>query len=173
MQNRKSIYTLNKCDPDAIVYLDADKHIIRLTREDFDTEADFLKWKAWSDENYHDEEKGNHVEANHVLSMADIPHQVGSINGPEIIIEQHIDRHSKERYSAETVIRIKGHLTEKQFRRVWMYCVEGMTEKQIAEAEQTSQSTISECIVQALKIIRRFFSGSTAFTRYSRQKNGD
>lgn len=156
MMDPKSIYALNKKDPDAIVYTDAGKHIIRLTREDFDTEADFLKWKAWSDEDYHDEEKGDHVQANHSLSMADIPDAVGAIEGPEIIIEQRIEKQARERYSAETVIRIKGQLTEKQFRRVWMYCVEGMTEKEIAAEEKTSQSKISECIAPALKKIRRF-----------------
>ena len=52
MHDKKSIYSLNKQDPEAIVYTDADKHTIRLTREEFDTEADFLKWKAWSDEDY-------------------------------------------------------------------------------------------------------------------------
>ena len=57
MHDKKSIYSLNKRDPDAIVYTDADKHTIRLTREDFDTEADFLKWKAWSDADYHAEER--------------------------------------------------------------------------------------------------------------------
>ena len=50
MFDKKSSYALNKKDPDAIVYTDADRRIIRLTREDFDTEADFLKWKAWSEE---------------------------------------------------------------------------------------------------------------------------
>ena len=50
-------------------YTDADRRIIRLTRADFDTEADFLKWKAWSDENYHTEEKGDHVEENHTAPM--------------------------------------------------------------------------------------------------------
>ena len=56
MFDKKSSYALNKKDPDAIVYTDADGHRIRLTREDFDTEADFLKWKTWSDEDYHGEE---------------------------------------------------------------------------------------------------------------------
>ena len=35
MFNRKSIYALNKKDPDAIVYMDANEVIVRLTREDF------------------------------------------------------------------------------------------------------------------------------------------
>ena len=32
MFNRKSIYALNKKDPDAIVYMDANEVIVRLTR---------------------------------------------------------------------------------------------------------------------------------------------
>ena len=155
MYDNKSNYALNKMDPDAIVYTDAGKNIIRLTRADFDTEADFLKWKAWSDENYHDEEKADHVEKNHTTHMADFPDMARTVDGPEIIIEQRIEKLEQERYSAETVIRVRGHLTEKQFRRVWMYCVEGMTEKEIAEEERTSQSRISECIALAKRKIRR------------------
>ena len=37
MQDRKSIYSLNKADSDAIVYIDADGKTIRLTRQDFAT----------------------------------------------------------------------------------------------------------------------------------------
>ena len=33
--------------------MDANEAIICLTREDFADEEEFLKWKAWSDENYH------------------------------------------------------------------------------------------------------------------------
>ena len=50
MFNRKSSYALNKKDPNAIVYMDANEAIIRLTREDFASEKEFLKWKALSDE---------------------------------------------------------------------------------------------------------------------------
>ena len=38
MFNRKSIYALNKKDPDAIVYMDIKDVIVRLTREDFASE---------------------------------------------------------------------------------------------------------------------------------------
>ena len=157
MLDRKSIYALNKKDQEAIVYMDADRNIIRLTREDFDTEADFLKWKAWSDENYHDQEKRDHVHANHTFSMADIPYAVGATDGPEVVIEQRIEKQARERYSEETVIRIRGQLTEKQFRRIWKHCVEGMTEQEIAAAEHTSQSKISESITPGLKKIKRIF----------------
>jgi DNA-directed RNA polymerase specialized sigma subunit len=155
MQDRKSIYTLNKKDPEAIIYTDADKHIIRLTRADFDTEADFLKWKAWSDENYHTEEKGDHVEENHTAPMDE---KTGATDGPEVIIQQRIEKQAQDQYAAETVIRIKGHLTEKQFRRLWMYCVGGLTQQQIAEAENVGQQRISTSISSAADKIRRILS---------------
>jgi DNA-directed RNA polymerase specialized sigma subunit len=155
MQDRKSIYTLNKKDPEAIIYTDADKHIIRLTRADFDTEADFLKWKAWSDENYHTEEKGDHVEENHTAPMDE---KTGATDGPEVIIQQRIEKQAQDQYAAETVIRIKGHLTEKQFRRLWMYYVGGLTQQQIAEAENVGQQRISTSISAAADKIRRIFS---------------
>lgn len=57
MFNRKSIYALNKKDPNAIVYTDADGNLIRLTRDDFSNEEEFLRWKKISDMDYHGEEK--------------------------------------------------------------------------------------------------------------------
>ena len=156
MPDRKSIYTLNKKDPEAIVYTDADRQIIRLTRADFDTEADFLNWKAWSDENYHDEEKSDHVEDNHT---APLDEKSGAADGPEVIIEQRIEKQAQERYTPKTVIRIKGQLTEKQFRRLWLYCVGGLTQQQIAEAEEVGQRRISTSITGAIKKIREIFTG--------------
>ena len=52
MFNRKSSYALNKKDPNAIVYMDANEAIIRLTREDFAREEEFLKRKSLSDADY-------------------------------------------------------------------------------------------------------------------------
>ena len=65
MFNRKSSYALNKKDPNAIVYMDANEAIIRLTREDFASEEEFLKWKSWSDGNYHTEDNQDVVEGKH------------------------------------------------------------------------------------------------------------
>ena len=61
MFNRKSIYALNKKDPNAIVYTDADGNLIRLTRDDFSNEEEFLRWKKISDMDYHGEEKVDHL----------------------------------------------------------------------------------------------------------------
>ena len=155
MPDRKSIYTLNKKDPEAIVYTDADRRIIRLTRADFDTEADFLKWKAWSDENYHDEEKSDHVEDNHT---APLDESAGAEDGPEVIIQQRIEKQAKDQYAAETVIRIRGQLTEKQFHRLWLRYVDGLDVEDIARQEGKVHSTISDSIGAAKKKISSFFS---------------
>ena len=163
MLDRKSIYTLNKKDPEAIVYTDADKHIIRLTCEDFDTEADFLKWKEWSDADYHIEEKHDHVQANHTTSFDDLSEKVGSSDGPELIIEQRFEKLEKERYAAETVIRVKGQLTEKQFRRIWMRYVDGLDVETIARREGKVHSSISESISAARKKIISLLSKDPTF----------
>ena len=53
MFDAKNDYSLNKSDPNAIVCRSADGIHIRLTREDFDSEEEFLHWKNWSDDDYH------------------------------------------------------------------------------------------------------------------------
>ena len=53
MFNRKSIYALNKKDPNAIVFADTDGNLIRLTCDDFASEEEFLRWKVWSDSDLH------------------------------------------------------------------------------------------------------------------------
>ena len=88
MFNRKSSYALNKKDPDAIVYMDANEVIIRLTREDFASEEEFLKWKFLSDEDYHASEKEAHVYANHTLALDELWTKDGGNNGVKIIVQK-------------------------------------------------------------------------------------
>ena len=82
----------------------------------------------------------------------------GAADGPEVIIEQRIEKQAQESYTAETVIRVKGQLTEKQFRRLWMYCVGGLTQQQIADTENVGQRRISTSISEAIKKIKKKFS---------------
>ena len=57
MIKKNSIYSLNKKNPDAIVYPSATGKPVFVTREDFPNEEEFLAFKKWSDENFHSEEK--------------------------------------------------------------------------------------------------------------------
>ena len=87
----------------------------RLTREDFDSEEEFLRWKKWSDENYHEMEKKQHIEDNHTVQLS-------------AEIELMPDRDSSNSESFDDVesllMQCKDRLTEKQFRRYWMYRIE-------------------------------------------------
>ena len=53
MYNKKSVYALNKHDAEAIVYPSAEGETVRLTRQDFNSDAEFMFWKQWSDQDYH------------------------------------------------------------------------------------------------------------------------
>ena len=88
MFNRKSSYALNKKDPNAIVYMDANEAIIRLTREDFASEEEFLKWKSLSDADYHASEKEDHVYANHTLALDELSEEAASIPAADVCMER-------------------------------------------------------------------------------------
>jgi len=155
--NRISIYALNKKDPDAIVYPTADGKLVRVTREDFPSEADFLAFKAWSDENFHEEENLDHREANHSLSMDDLSEAALAVPTVDVVMEHQYQRAEKRRMTSDMVVKLKDKLTDKQFRRLWLYSVEGKTESEIAYIEGVDQQRISKSILAANKKIKKFF----------------
>ena len=57
MYDRRSVCALNKKKPDAIVLPDADGNLICLTCADFTDDAEFRRWKRWSDQDFHAEDK--------------------------------------------------------------------------------------------------------------------
>lgn len=73
MYDRRSIYALNKKNPDAIVLPDADGNLICLTCADFTDEAEFRRWKRWSDQDFHAEDKSDVEESDHTTSMDMVP----------------------------------------------------------------------------------------------------
>ena len=54
------------------------------------------------------------------------------------------------------VVKLKDKLTETQFRRLWMYYVEGMTIDEIGEVEGISYQNVSRSINAAEKKIKKF-----------------
>ena len=156
MVNKNSIYALNKKDPDAIVYPSANGKLIRVTREDFPSEEDFLAFKKWSDENFHEEEKLDHREANHILAVDDLSEAALAVPAADVIMERQHERAEKRRIASDMVVKLKDKLTDIQFRRLWMYHVEGKTEQQIAEIEGVDQQRISKSILAAKKKIKKF-----------------
>ena len=153
MFDRKSDYALNKLDPDAIVCKSVTGDPVRITRADFADEEEFLKWKAWSDENYHDGEKAEHVYANHTAPLDAVETEANAAPSPELIME----RMENKRYSEEMIVRLRGHLTEKQFRRFWQHHVDGLSVEALAINEERAHSSISESITAAQEKILTFF----------------
>ena len=156
MVNKNSIYSLNKNNPDAIVYPSATGKPVFITRENFPSEEEFLAFKKWSDENFHEEEKLDHREANHVLSVDDLSEAALAVPAADVIMERQHERAEKRKIASDMVVKLKDKLTDIQFRRLWMYCVEGKTEQQIAEIEGVDQQRISKSILAAKKKIKKF-----------------
>ena len=154
MVNKNSIYALNKKDPDAIVYPSANGKLIRVTREDFPSEEEFLAFKKWSDENFHEEEKLDHREANHTLSAEDLSEAALATPAVDVVMECQQQRAERRRMTSDMVIKLKDKLTDKQFRRMWMKFSEGKTEE-IAKIEGTTQQAISLSIVSSLEKIEK------------------
>jgi len=156
MVNKNSIYALNKRDSDAIVYPSADGKLIRVTREDFPSEEEFLAFKKWSDENFHEEEKLDHREANHILSVDDLSEAALAVPAADVIMERQHERAEKRRIASDMVVKLKDKLTDRQFRRLWMYHVDGLTIDEIGEIEGNTHQAISKSITAAEKKIKKF-----------------
>lgn len=155
MFNRKSIYALNKKDPNAIVYMDADGNLIRLTRDDFASEEEFLRWKVWSDSDFHAEDKHDVSEDKHSVSLDSLSEEALALPAVDIVMEKRHERTEEQRQATEKVAWLKEALTETQFRRLWMYRVEGMTETEIAQKEGVGQRRISTSITDAEKKLKK------------------
>ena len=158
MLKKDSIYALNKANKEAIVYTDAEGTIIRLTRQDFASDAEFEKWKKWSDENFHTEEKRDHVYRNHTLCLSGLSEAALSDTIEQENAAEQRRRHQQEQFSAAFVLEIRTKLTEVQFRRLWLYYIENRTEQEIAETDHVAQQSISECLFWAKKKIKKYFS---------------
>ena len=100
MFNRKSSYALNKKDVNAIVYIDANENIIRLTREDFASEEEFQKWKSWSDENYHTEDNRDVVEGKHNMSIDDLSEAALAIPAIDVVMDRQYETSERRRRAA-------------------------------------------------------------------------
>lgn len=156
MLDRKSIYALNKKDRAAIVYLQADGQIVRLTSADFMSEEDFAKWKTWSDENYHDEEKRDHIHADHTLALTDLPDEVAAVPDAETVLARLHQRMEQKQFCALFVLQLRDILTPTQYRRLWLYHVEERTTREIAKAEGIRHQSVVRSLAAAKEKIFHF-----------------
>lgn len=160
MFDKKSDYALNKRDKDSIIYISVTGPV-RLTRADFSSEAEFLRWKSWSDGDYRATEKAGRGFYDNCIALDDQLTLVGSVLSVEdelfLALEETEAQAKRAQRCAELMAEIRSRLTEKQFRRLWMLHVDGMTVTSIAISESVSKASVSKSISSAEKIIRTFF----------------
>ena len=155
MFDTKSDYSLNKNDPNAIVCRSADGVHIRLTREDFDNEEEFLLWKNWSDDDYHTMVKTGRGYDDYCISLIEVT-DAKLPSAEDVMLAPMLEAENNERRAA-LLEMVKSSLTSKQYHRLWMYYLQGMTEAEIARQEGVGQQRISNSLVSGKKIVEKFF----------------
>ena len=157
MFNRKSIYALNKKDPNAIVYTDADGNLIRLTCDDFACAAEFRRWKDWSDSDLRKEENADHKQSDNSISLEVLSEEATAVVSIE---DEYMEQISAD--EAAVLVRLlrqglSSHLTETQRRRLWKYCVESKPVRLIAKEECAYRNAVWKSIQAAKEKMFKFF----------------
>ncbi len=158
MFDPKSDYALNKMDPEAIVYIDSRGTLIRLTVENFASPEEFQRWKEWSDGDYHKIDNAGVAFSKRTLSLQGMSEQIIAVQSPEeylITLQEQQERAELRRLLMEGV---DNCLTQSQRRRLWLYCVDGLSEEAIALAENVRQQSISECLHRAKENLKKFLT---------------
>lgn len=153
----KTDYTLNKKNKDAIVCKTAVGNYVLLKREDFASDDEFEKWKAWSDEDYHISENATRrTSRKNVMLSEKLDNEISCPSAEEMLCEK-LD--GLERI--DNVCRIKDLLTETQYLRLWLYGVKGISMPKIAKLEGVSTSCVSSSIYGARNKIKKRLSEFT------------
>lgn len=140
MYDKNSDYALNKRSRDSIVCKSDTGNHIHIRREDFTSDEEFERWKAWSDKDYHETEKLNRRHDDCRLSLKDeIDSQVPSA--------ENVVLNEEGAYAAQLTTKIADKLTEKQYRRLCLYYLEHQSECEIAKLEGVGQQRISKSIL--------------------------
>lgn len=159
MFDKKSDYAQNRREKDTIVYISVTGPVL-LTRAHFASEEDFLRWKSWSDGDYQSTERLGRDFYDHSIPLDERLDVIGAVASIEDELFRRQEEAERAQRYAALLEQIKGRLTKKQYRRMWLHCVEGMTVERIAQSEGVTQQGISESILTAKRKMRKFFKCS-------------
>lgn len=153
MYDPKSVYALNKLNPDAIIYRNADGTLTCLTAEDFDSPEEFQRWKELSDEDYHASEN---AELNYSKNISPLSGDPSAPSPEDAMVAACTERELEE---LRRLLRegMDTCLTKIQHRRLWMYVIDGMTEEAIAQVDGVKHQNVSRSILTAKKKLKKFF----------------
>lgn len=157
---RKSSYAINKVSK-GIVYRNAGGSILEITFEKIAadnplfTREDFEKLKQFSDDLYHDEEKGDNLQAHYVKSLFDENVFGESYSTPSF--EDELIKHNDEVCIAASVEKALNTLTPVQRRRLLMAYINGLSARKIALLEGVDHTSVLESINAAKKKFKKIF----------------
>lgn len=151
MYDSKNDFALNKLDPEAIVCRSATGVHTRLTRADFACEEEFDRWKKWSDDDYYDMISSGRDFYDNCISLEEAWNTTG-VSAEDAFFTPLLNA-DREEQRAVLLQQVRHVLTETQYRRLWMYLVDGLSVEQIAQRENVRHQSISECLSLALKRI--------------------
>lgn len=155
MFDRQSDYALNRKEPDAIICKSVSGVHIKLTRLDFANEEEFERWKAWSDKDYQDTESAGRSFHDHYVPLEEslLP------GAPSAETEFWTPIEDREQTVRRFLLveEIRDSLTEKQYRRMYLYYLADMTETEIAERESVGQQRVSNSLSAGRKILSKIF----------------
>ena len=156
MFDPKSDYALNKKDLSAIVYIDAFGTLTRLTPADFSDPEEFQRWKAWSDESYHQIENAGIAFHKHTLSLHGLSEMAFAVQPPEDTLIDALEQQEREKMRRMLIEGFDSCLTPAQRRRFWLSCVYGLTVRQISQIENVTFKNVAKSIVAAKKKLKNF-----------------
>lgn len=149
--NTYSDYAANKTDAEAIVCRSATGEDVRLTRADFESEEEFLKWKGWSDADYKQSERRDRAYNDRRLSLAAAyflsDRELNECLSGEL-------KAAEQQTRDDLVSHIRSLITDTQFSRLWRRFACGRELADIAAEDGVSVAAVSNSIKRAAKRIR-------------------
>lgn len=150
MYKKDSDYALNKRSRN-IIYRLADGSCVEITPE---VCPDFDRWKALSDKDYHEQELQSQRSTRRNVSINEIP------DCAFVTDTLGMDEQVADARNIENAVRVLACLTQTQRRRYLMYIRDGLTTRQIAQAEGVVQRSVMDSIQASERKIKKFLKNS-------------
>ena len=85
------------------------------------------------------------------LSLHGLSEKTTAVQSPEDTLMETLEQQEREEMRRLLMEGLDNCLTRPQRRRLWLHCVDGLTVRQIAEAEGVQHPSIVECLAAAKK----------------------
>lgn len=95
------------------------------------------------------------MQGKHIVSIDDLSDAALAVPATDVVMERRHARAEQKKKASDMVVKLKDKLTDTQFRRLWMYEVDGLNTYEIGEIEGISHQNISKSIAAALRKIKK------------------